>query len=34
MDVVNNRVIRLAIDLEELQGPEWFDDEAEDAVEM
>lgn len=36
---INNKVnqkvaIRFAVDLEELQVPEWVDDEAEDAVEM
>ena len=32
---VNQKVaIRFAVDLEELQVPEWVDDEAEDAVEM
>lgn len=35
---INNNIkkaaILLAVDLEELQVPEWVDDEAEDAVEM
>lgn len=34
-NTTNSRAaIYFAVDLEELQVPEWFDDEAEDAVEM
>ena len=32
--IFNNLAISFAVDLEELQVPDWIDDEVEDAVEM
>ena len=32
--IFNNLAINFAVDLEELQVPDWIDDEVEDAVEM
>ncbi len=34
MTCTNPMKIQFAVDLEELQVPDWFDDEVEDAVEM